>query len=163
MTYLSFHTSAVFLYLAKAFNTVNHSILCTKLTYYGFLGSSYDLMCNYLAQRQQRVLFQSRMSKWAAVSVGVPQGSILGPLHFALYVNDLPSAVSHCLLDLYADDAKLQYSDSDLQMVENILQSDLTALATWLGSSRLCLNVDKSNCMLIGSRQKMLHPFCLSW
>ena len=119
-------------------------------------------MCNYLAQRQQRVLFQSRMSKWAAVSVGVPQGSILGPLHFALHVNDLPSAVSHCLLDLYADDAKLQYSDSDLQMVENILQSDLTALATWLGSSRLCLNVDKSNCMLIGSHQRVLHQ-TLSW
>jgi len=59
------------------------------------------MTCNYIAQRQQRVLFQSRMSKWAAVSVGVPQGSILGPVPFALYVNDLPSAVGHCLLDLH--------------------------------------------------------------
>ena len=136
------YTDAVFLDLAKAFDTVDHSILCTKLTYYGFRGSSYDLMCNYLAQRQQRVLFQSKMSEWAAVSVGVPQGSILGPLLFALYVNDLPSVVSHCLLDLYADDAELHCSDSDLQMVENCLQSDLSSVAAWLGSSRLCLNVD---------------------
>ena len=69
------------------------------------------------------------MSKWAAVSVGVPQGSILGPLLLALYVNDLPSAVSHCLLDLYADDAELYCSESDLKMMENCLQSDLTS---WL-------------------------------
>ena len=151
------YTGAVFLDLAKAFDTVDHSILCTKLTYYGFRGSSYDLLCNYLVQRQQRVLFQSRMSKWAAVSIGVPQGSILGPLLFALYINDLPSAVSHCLLDLYADDAELHCSGSDLQMVENCLQLDLTSVATWLGSSRLCLNVDKSNCMLIGSRQRVSH------
>ena len=73
----------------------------------------------YVAQRQQKVLFQSRMSKWAAVSVGVPKGSILGPLLFALHVKDLPLIVSHCLLNLYADDAKLHCSDYDLQMVEN--------------------------------------------
>jgi len=73
----------------------------------------------------------------------------LGPLLFALYINDLPSAVSHCLLDLYVVDAELLCSNSDLQMVENCLQSDLTSVATWLGSLRLCLNVDKSNCTLI--------------
>ena len=89
-------------------------------------------------------LFQSRTSKWAAVSVGVPQGSILGPVLFALYINDLPSAVSHCLLDLFADDAELHCSDSDLQTVENCLQLDLNSVATWLDSSCLCLNVDKS-------------------
>ena len=93
----------MFLDLAKAFDTVDHSILCTKLTYYGVWGSSHDLLRSYLAQRQQRVLFQSRKSKCAAVSIGVPQGSILGLLLFALYVNDLPSVVSHCLLDLYAN------------------------------------------------------------
>ena len=117
---------------------MDHAILCTKLSYYGFRGSSYDLMCNYLAQQQRRVLFQTRMSKWVAVSVGVPQGSILGPLLFALFVNDLPSAISHCLLDLYADDAELHCSDSYLQMVENCLRSDLTSVATWLGSLHFC-------------------------
>jgi len=79
----------------------------------------------------------------------------LGPLLFALYINDLSSVVSHCLLDLYADDAELHCSDSDLHMVENYLQSDLTSVATWLGSSCLCLNFDKSICMLIGSHQRV--------
>ena len=78
------------------------------------------------------------MSKWAAVSVGIPQGSILDPLLFALYVNDLPSAVSHCLLDLYADSAELYCSHSDLQMVENCLQSDLTSVAAWLALMFKC-------------------------
>ena len=95
------------------------------------------------------------MVKWAAVSIGVPQGYILGPLLFALYINDLPSVVSHCLLDLYADDAELYFCGSNLRVVENGLQSDLNSVATWLGSSRLCLNVDKSSCMLIGSRQRV--------
>ena len=148
-------TGAVFLDLAKAFDTVDHSILCTKLTYYGFRGSSYDLLCNYLAGRQQRVLFHGDLSDWGTVSIGVPQGSILGPLLFALYINDLPSVVNYCLLDLFADDAELHYSHSDLRVVETCLQSDLDSVADWLDSSRLRLNVEKSNYMLIGSRQRV--------
>jgi len=105
------------------------------------------------------------MSKWAAVSVDVPQGSILGTLLFVFYVNDAPSAVSHHLLDLYAHDAELHSKDSDLQMVENSLQSDLTSVTTWLGRSHICLDVDKTNCMLIDSHQKgvISDPFCFCW
>ena len=105
------------MFLDLAFHTVDHSILCIKLTYYSFWESSQDLLHSYLTQRQQRVLFQSRMSKWAVVSIGISQGSIFGPLLFALYVNGLPSFVSHCLLDLYANDTEIHCSDSDLQMV----------------------------------------------
>ena len=149
------YTGAVFLDLAKAFDTVDHSILCTKLNYYGFRGSSFDLLCSYLSDRQQRVSFRGELSEWGAVSIGVPQRSILGPLLFALYINDLPSVITHCYLDLYADDAELHCSHSDLCVVETCLQSDLDAVAAWLRSSRLCLNVGKSNCMLIGSRQRV--------
>ena len=157
------YTGAVFLDLAKAFDTVDHSILYAKLTYYGFRGSSYDLLSDYLAGRQQRALFYGHLSGWGSVSIGVPQGSILGPLLFALYINDLPSVVKHCILDLYADDAKLHCSHSDLRMVETYLQSDLDSVAVWLLSSHLCLNVDKSNCMLIGSRQRVANKeLCVS-
>ena len=113
------------------------------------------MLCNYLAGRQQRVLFHGDLSDWGTVSIGVPQGSILGHLLFALYINDLPSVVNYCLLDLFADDAELHYSHSDLCVVETRLQSDLDSVADWLDSSRLCLNVEKSNCMLIGSRQRV--------
>lgn len=89
---------------------VDHSILCTKLTYYGFWGSFYDLLCDYLAGhgRQQRVSFHGDLSNWGAISIGVPQGSILGPLFFALYSNDLLYDANYCMLDLYANDAELR-------------------------------------------------------
>ena len=110
------------------------------------------MLYNYLAERQQRVLFHDDLSNWGTTSIGVPQGSILGPLLFALYINDLPSVVNHCMLDLYADDAELHCSHSDLHVVETCLQSDLDSVTTWLLSSHLCLKV---NCMLIGSHQRM--------
>jgi len=111
------YTGAVFLDMAKAFDTVDHSILCIKLSYYGFRGSSSDLLCSYLSDCQQRVSFHGEQSEWGAVFIGVPQGSILGPLLFALYINDVPSVVNHCLLDLHADDAELHCSHSDLCVV----------------------------------------------
>jgi len=141
--------------LAKAFDTVDHSILCIKLSYFGFRGSPSDLLCSYLSKHRQRVLFHGEQSEWGAVSIGVPQGSILGPLLFALYINDLPSVVKHCFLDLYTDDAELHYSHSDLCVVWSFLQSDLDAVTAWLCISHLCLNVGKSNSMLIGSHQRV--------
>ena len=100
-------------------------------------------------------MFNSNLSKWGSVTIGVPQGSILGPLLFALYINDLPSVVSHSILDLYADDAELHFSHPDLNVVQTQLQLDLNAVAQWINSSRLCLNVVKSNAMLIGSQQRL--------
>ena len=65
------------------------------------------MLSNYLSDRQKRVLFNGELSDWETISIGVPQGSILGPLLFALYINDLPTVIKHSLLDLYADDAEL--------------------------------------------------------
>ena len=75
----------------------------------------------------------------------MPQGSVLGPLLFALYLNDLSVVVKHCILNLYADDAELHCSHPDLSMIEAHVQSDLDAVTSWLCSSHLCLNVLKSN------------------
>ena len=106
-----------------------------------------------MPDHQQRILFHGELSEWGTVSIGVPQGSILGPLLFALYINDISSVITHCYLDLYADDAELHCSYSYLCVVETCLQSD--AMAAWLCSSRLCLNVGNNKCTLIGSHQKV--------
>jgi len=78
----------------------------------------------------------------------------LGPLLFALYINDVPSVVSHSILDLYADDAELYFSYPDLNVVQTQFQLDLNPVAQWIDSSRLRLNVVKSDAMLIGSQQR---------
>ena len=79
------YTGAVFLDLTEAFDTVNHKILFSKLSYYGFQEASFNLLYN-LSDRQQRVLFNGELSDWETVSIGVPKGSILGPLLFTLYM-----------------------------------------------------------------------------
>ena len=142
----------MFLDIAKAFDTVDHTLLCSKLRYYGFQRALYDLLYDYLLDQQQRVLFNGNLFDWGTVTFGLPQGSILGPLLFALYLNNLPIVVKYSILDLYADDAELH---SDLGVVEVHVQSDLDAVALWLHSSQLCLNVVKSNAMLIGSYQRI--------
>ena len=115
----------------------------------------YDLLYDYLSNRQQRVLFNGDLFDWGTVITGVPQGSILGPLLFALYLNDLPIVVKYSILDLYADDGELHGSHSDLDVVEAHVQYDLNAVALWLRSSQLHLKVVRSNAMLIGSHQRI--------
>jgi len=86
---------------------------------------SYDFLSDYLSDWQQQVHFRGELSNWGAVSIDVPQGSILGPLLFALYVNDLPTVVQYSILDLYTDDYEMHCSHADLGVVEMRLQSDL--------------------------------------
>jgi len=119
--------------------------------YYGFQGTSFNLLCNYLSDRQQRVLFNGELSDWETISIGVPQGSILGPLLFTLYIKDFPAVIKDSFLDLYAGDADLHCSHRDLGtgVAEHFLQSNLNAVMCWLCSSQMSLNVIKSSSMLI--------------
>ena len=149
------YTSAVFLDLTKAFDIVDHKILLSKLRHYGFQGKSFDFLCNYLSDRQQRVLFNGELSDWVTISIGVTQRSILGPLLFTLYINNLPTVIKNSLLDLYADDAELHCSHPDFDVVECLLQSDLNAVMCWLCSSQMSLNAVKSSSILIGSQQRI--------
>ena len=131
---------AGFLDLAKAFDCVDHSILLTKLKQYGIVGSAYLWFESYLFNRWQHVSFQGCLSEWGAVSVGVPQGSILGPLLFSIYVNDLPTVVKHSQMNMYADDTELYLCGHDLLSVQHAFQCDLDAVQAWLCVNRLQLS-----------------------
>ena len=146
---------AGFLDLAKAFDCVNYDILLDKLTHYGVVCNAHSWFESYLSGRQQAVKFGGCLSAWGSVRVGVPQGSILGPLLFSIFVNDLPSVVNYAQLNMYADDTELHCCGEDLQSVQDDLQSDLYRIQDWLQANRLQLNVSKSAIMLIGSWQKL--------
>ena len=135
---------SIFCDLEKAFNSVNHDILLSKLQYYGISGKAKLLLESYLQNRYQRVhitnshLNSNTVSKWTKIKYGVPQGSILGPLLFLVYINDLPKAVEHKALPiLFADDTSiLLTSPNNIQM-----QSDLNLvfeqLNKWFKSNQL--------------------------
>ena len=106
---------------------------------------------SYLYGFQQAVKFDDSLSAWDSVKIGVPQGSILGPLLFSIFVNDLPNVVAHVQINMYADDTVLHCCGEDLWNVQNDVQFDLCRVQNWLQANRLQLNVSRSVIMLIGS------------
>ena len=103
----------MFVDLSKAFDSIDHSVLLSKLKSFGIKGMEFDWFCDYLSRRKQRVVVDGHSSEWAHVTQGVPQGLILGPLLFLLYVNDLPAVVAECTVSLYADDVTIYYANKD--------------------------------------------------
>ncbi len=148
----------LFLDFAKAFDTVNHSILLQKLNHYGIRGNALQLLESYLTDREQCVQVNNTISDFDFIKHGVPQGSILGPLLFLLYINDI--AESSPLLDFYlfADDTTIFLSDSDTARLEQTLNTELAHVSSWLIANKLSLNVGKSNILLFRQSNKQPPP-----
>lgn len=147
-------TFLVLLDHSKAFDTVDHSILCLKLKYmFNFSPTAIKLISSYLYGRSQSVYHGSEVSISYPVPRGVPQGSILGPLLYAIYSNDLPSQLQHCSVQMYADDVQLYISckPTDVTNCIHKLNQDLTRIANWASTNGLCLNSKKSKAMIIGN------------
>ena len=153
---------AVFLDLTKAFDTVDHCILLSKLSAIGVSPSSIKWFESYLSNRKQRTSCGNELSNALPVTVGVPQGSILGPLLFVVYINNLPDAVINSEVTLYADDTVLYYFSKDPQLLEDKLNEDLLRVAHWLRENKLTLNLDKTKSMIIGSNRKLGNVSSLS-
>ena len=144
----------VFLDFKKAFDTVNHSILLQKLHRYGIRGIAYKWIENYLSNRLQYVEFDGSESKKSLVKCGVPQGSILGPLLFLIYINDI-TTVSDCLLPIiFADDTNVFLNGKNLNEMIHKMNAELRKLVKWLNANKLSLNIGKTQYMIFRSKNK---------
>ena len=137
-------TGSVFIDLRKAFDTVNHDLLLAKLYDYGVTGGELDWFKDYLSNRKQLVDFHNAYSEPLSLTSGVPQGSILGPLLFVIFVNDLPNAIKSCSTLMYADDTVIFYTGKSINEIENVVSADLSMLNSWLNVNKLFLHVDKT-------------------
>ena len=144
--------------LEKAFDLISHDLLLKKLRYFGFDESVINWFRNYLSQRRQITTVNGNESQSSFVQNGVPQGSILGPLLFIMFLNDLTKVVEKCSMSLYADDTCVYYASKNPQELESALNNDLILMANWFSHNHLILNVKNCNYMVIGS-QARLAPF----
>ena len=146
----------VFLDLSKAFDTLNHDIMLTKLNHYGVRGTSLHWFQSYLENRWQFVNYIDHNSEYKKVLCGVPQGSILGPLLFILYMNDISSLKENNQMLLFADDTNLLYTGKELKSLIPKINSSLDKIYNWFSTNKLSLNVEKTNYILFHrARQKL--------
>ena len=147
----------VFLDFSKAFDTVDHKILLQKLEIYGIKNISLKWFESYLTKRTQYVAYNSIKSSRERDSCGVPQGSILGPLLFLLYINDLSSVSEYCYSVLFADDTDVFISGENINVLCNKLNEELECIHEWLCCNKLSLNVSKTYYMIFTPRNKTVH------
>ena len=140
--------------MAKAFDSVSHSILLDKLRTYGVRGVALQLFQSYLSNRSQYVKVNGVKSSLQHILFGVPQGSILGPLLFLVFINDLPDATS-LYVKLFADDTFLCAQNANFTLLQAEVNSELNKVADWLLSNKLTLNVHKSKFMIISRKHQV--------
>jgi hypothetical protein len=140
---------AVFLDFKRAFETIDRELLLWKLVQYGVKGAELEWFRSYLSNRSQETRFYESVSQAINVSLGVPQGSVLGPLLFILYINDMGNALTYTKLNLFADDTLLYIAADNLEEAVNKMNADLLSLSSWLNLNKLKLNIEKTKYMII--------------
>ena len=146
----------IFIDLKKAFDTVDHKILLHKLDHYGFRGHINIWLSSYLQGRSQTTQFGPHISKRLDSTCGVPQGSVLGPLLFLLYINDIQESSDKFSFYLFADDTNILYSDKNLKSLELSVNQELNNVYDWLTANKLTLNIKKSNFVIFCPPQRKL-------
>ena len=135
---------AIIMDLSKALDTSNHHLLITKFDAYNFDIPSMKLIKNYLSNRKQRCKVNNSYSTWKDLIAGVPQGSILGPLLFIIYINDLYKASSLMMEVMFADDTNLFLSHKNINDLFLNMNNELQNISTWFKANKLSLNLDKT-------------------
>ena len=156
---------AIFLDLSKAFDTIDHEILIDKLRFYGITGKALDWFKSYLQNRKQYVLYGDCTSSMSYLKTGVPQGSILGPLLFIIYMNDIAEVTKKFHFTLYADDTSLLEplctfaidSNEDYALISENINAELKLITDWLSLNKLSLNAKKTKMMVFHHKQKFVN------
>ena len=143
----------VFLDCSKAFNTVNHEILFEKLEMYGVRGIALNWFKSYLKNRYQYVVYNGERSDKKRITCGVPQGSILGPLLFLLYINDLANVSEKLFALLFADDSNMFLSGKNVDELVNSMNIEMEKVTDWLNVNKLSLNLKKTHYMIFRGRR----------
>ena len=143
----------------KAFDLVDHNILIKKLSAYKFCNLSLKWFKSYLEARQQTVQSDSGMSDFANIHSGVPQGSILGPTLFLLFINDLPLLLKYCYADLFADDAIFHKNSPDIGEINDEMLIDFFTIVFWSKQNKLPINFNKSTYMILGAKRRLEDTF----
>ena len=147
-----FITCSIFLDSRKAYDTINHTILITKLEKYGIRGLPLQLLASYLTDRQQYTIVNQYKSKSRDVICGIPRGSTLDPLLFNIYINDLPLA-SNSTIHLFADDTDLTLSHSNVSTLQQNINDELVNVSNWFKVNKLLINFNKTEYMVVTTKQ----------
>ena len=153
---LGMFSCGIFIDLQKAFDTVDHSIRLHKLNHYGIRGVVNYWFSSYLSGRVQTTQIGSYISQKEKILCRVPQGSVLGPLLFLIYINDIYNASDKLAFYLFADDTNLLFADRNLKSLETVVNMELMNVSDWLASNKLSLNVKKTNFVIFHPSQKRL-------
>ena len=143
----------IFLDLSKAFDTVDHEILLEKLFHHGINSIEHNWFKSYLSNRKQFVYLNDCSSDLLPINCGVPQGSILGPILFLLYVSDAQVIMKSIHLVMYADDMKLLHKNKDVKTLISELGAELSSLDDWLLANRLSVNLEKTKFLIFASKE----------
>ena len=150
----------IFIDLQKAFDTVNHNILWMRLEHYRIRGTTLDWFKSYLSDRKQYVSVNGSNSSCLSVTCGVPQGSVLGPLLFLIYINDLPRSSKKLTFYLFADDTNIYYESNNPDLLQKTVNKELKKVKMWLDVNKLSLNIDKTNFIIFKSPSTSSHWSC---
>ena len=152
----SMHNISILIDLKSAFDTVNHSILLSKLELYGIRGHPLNWVKSYLSDRKFFVSLAGSSSSDKTVNIGIPQGSILGPLFFIIYNNELPKVSNYLSTTLFADDTNFSITNSSYENMIPILNEELEKIKKWTAANRLTINTSKTELLMFTNKQLVL-------
>ena len=154
--------SGTFLDFAKAFNCVNHRTLWDKLEHYGVRGCALNLLQSYLNNRYQYIFYTNQtFSDHLPITTGVPQGSVLVPFLFLVYINDLPNACNAKMM-LYAEDSVMVCDDNDIQRLKSNTEKEFYKIEEWTKINKISLNYNKTKCMLFSRDKSSVKNFVIN-